>query len=553
MAEKSRFRLFEPRGGTRIEPQKTTESASVAQSVSVGGEVSSFGGWVNINVDHADCGSAPYSPEALWRMAKNPMTNIRELRRWAKWAYYANGTVTNAIDSLETLHSLDYIVVAKPKREDVARGATRAQRDKMNAVLRSIRYKEVIRNAIHQAANEGMYVGYMETRRVSVDRRMALTDEDIRSISEINESGVNTMVFTLPVDYVRIIGRRNNCYEAAFDLRFFDGMTPEDQKRKLASFPKQIQDGWEKYHKGEFTNGACWLRLDWRKTIVLKIKSGVNDPYGVPFAVAALDDIDYANYFTKTKRHVLDTVNNQIYYETFPEGKDKGTSALTDKQQKAQHNTVKGALTTRSDNGVSFFSLAAGTKMERLPVDVDILDEENDNGIKDKVNDGIGFSAAALGGSSTGNYATASLNLEIIASKVFTWIEAVVEEMNKCLGYGAMRDKDYRVEFRVLPVTFTNREKFVKMLSDLYARGKGSLGAWIAASGVNADDYLTLMDYELYEDFENVYPVHKTSFTMTGKDAPDDDVDKSHAGAEQNPSTESTAENDGNALPSPGD
>jgi hypothetical protein len=552
MAEKSRFRLFEPRGGSRSAAPQTEQSAASAPESVQGGEVNSFGAWVNINVDHSECVGAPYSPEAVQRMARNPMTYIRELRRWAKWAYYANGTVTNAIDSLETLHSLDYIVVTKPKRADVARGASRDQRDRMNAVLRSIRYKEVIRNAIHHAANEGMYVGYMETRRVSVDRRMALTDEDIRSISEINESGVNTMVFTLPVDYVRIIGRRNNCYEAAFDLRYFDGMSEDEQKRKLASFPKQIQDGWGKYHKGDFKNGECWLRLDWRKTIVVKIKSGVNDPFGVPFAVAALDDIDYANYFTKTKRHVLDTVNNQIYYETFPEGKDKGTSALTDKQQKKQHDTVKGALTTRSENGVSFFSLAAGTKMERLPVDVDILDEENDNGIKDKVNDGIGFSAAALGGSSTGNYATASLNLEIIANKVFTWIEAVVEELNKCLGYGAMKDADYRVEFRVLPITFANREKLVKILSDLYARGKGSLIAWIAASGVNADDYLTLMDYELDEDFENVYPVHKTSFTMTGKDAPDDDVDKSHAGAEQNPSTESTTENDGNALPSPG-
>ena len=64
----------------------------------------------------------------------------------------------------------------------------------------------------------------------------------------------------------------------------------------------------------------------------------------MPFAVAALDDIDYAKYFINTKRRVLDTVNNQIYYETFPEGKDKGTSALSQSQQENQHNTVKQAL-----------------------------------------------------------------------------------------------------------------------------------------------------------------------------------------------------------------
>ena len=149
----------------------------------------------------------------------------------------------------------------------------------------------------------------------------------------------------------------------------------------------------------------------------------------------------------------------------------------------------------------------------------------------------------------------ATQDMEIVANNVFTWIEAIVEELNKCLNYNVIRDSSYRVEFRVLPITFANREKQVKYFSDLYARGKGSLLAWIAATGINADDYLSLMDYELEEDFENRYPVHKTSFTVTGKDAPDGDVDKSSGGgdAPMNASTESTKANNGNASPSPSD
>ena len=86
----------------------------------------------------------------------------------------------------------------------------------------------------------------------------------------------------------------------------------------------------------------------------------------------------------------------------------------------------------------------------------------------------------------------------------------------------------------------------------MYARGKGSLLAWISATGVNADDYLSLMDYELDEDFENRYPVHKTSFTVTGKDAPEhQDVDNNSGGLPTNKSTESTIANNGNASPSP--
>lgn len=538
-------------------PQDTVEQNNITPVVeAVLNEFNTQLGASYINlISQTSRGSAPYSAEQITRMAQEPMQYIKELRCWARWAYYSNGTVGTAIDALTSLHSLDYIVTAKPKKAGGDRKGYRPSADKMHSVLRSMRYKEVIRDAIFHNANDGMYVGYMETRTVPVDHRMVLTDIDINRVTEINSAGINTVVISLPIEYVRIIGRRNNCYEVAFDLRYFDGMIDDERKRKLQGFPRQIQDGWEKYHNGAFPGGACWLRLDWRKTIVTKIKSGQNDPYGVPFAVAALDDIDYAKYFINTKRRVLDKVNNQIYYETFPEGKDKGTSALSQKQQENQHNTVKQALTQRSNSsGVAFFSLAAGTKMDSLPVSIDLLDEDNENAIKEDVNEAIGVGAAALSGSSsTSNYATAVLNMEIVANNVFSWIEAIVEELNKCLNYNVIRDGSYRIEFRVLPITFLNREKQVKIFSDLYARGKGSLLAWIAASGVNADDYLSLMDYELDEDFENKYPVHKTSFTVTGKDAPDGDVDKSTSSQPANASTASTQNNDGNASPSPSD
>ena len=561
MAGESRFRAWLNKLGDWGNPQsqpaiEQNAVASVNDAILHEFNTQLGASYLNL-ISQGSKGSAPYSTEQIARMAQEPMRYISELRHWARWAYYSNGTVGTAIDALTSLHSLDYIVTARPKKAGVQRKGYRSSADRMNSVLRSMRYKEVIRDAIFHNANDGMYVGYMETRTVPVERKLALTDIDILGITDINSAGINTVVIPLPIEYVRIIGRRNNCYEVAFDLRYFDGMTDDERKRKLRGFPRQIQDGWEKYHNGGFEDGATWLRLDWRKTIVTKIKSGQNDPYGVPFAVAALDDIDYAKYFINTKRRVLDKVNNQIYYETFPEGKEKGTSALSKGQQENQHNTVKQALTQRTNStGIAFFSLAAGTKMDSLPVNIDLLDEENENAIKEDVNEAIGVGAAALSGSSsTSNYATAILNMEIVANNVFTWIEAIVEELNKCLNYNVIRDGSYRVEFRVLPITFANREKQVKYFSDLYARGKGSLLAWIAATGINADDYLSLMDYELEEDFENRYPVHKTSFTVTGKDAPDGDVDKSSGGgdAPMNASTESTKVNNGNASPSPSD
>jgi len=557
MAKGSFFRFLQGRDRSETQAASPMPQQSDAITQCAPFEFNTFLGASYLNVINYGTGqNAPYTIQEIAVMAKNPMQYIKQLRQWAKWAYYSNGTITTAIDSLISLHSLDYVVVVKPKKTGASRKKYRDNIDKMNSVLRSMRYKEVIRDGLFHNANEGMYVAYMETRTVPVDSRLALTDYDVQGITEINSAGINTVVIPLPVDYVRIVGRRNNCYEVAFDLRYLEGMSEDDRKRKLQGLPRQIQEGWRKYSNGEFPNGACWQRLDWHRTIVTKIKSGQNDPFGVPFAVAALDDIDYAKYFINTKRRVLDTVNNQIYYETFPEGKEKGTSALSKDQQERQHNTVKQALTQRTNsNGVSFFSLASGTKMDRLPVDLSLLDEQNENAIKEDVNEDIGIAAAALSGSSTGNYATATLNIEIVANNVYTWIEALVEELNKCLNYNVIRDSNYRVEFRVLPITFINREKQVKFFSDLYARGKGSLIAWIASSGMNVDDYLSLMDFELDEDFENRYPVHKTSFTVTGKDAPDGDVDKSTGDGDPpfNASTESTKANNANASPSPSD
>lgn len=557
IAKGSLFRLFQGRGQSETQAAAAVSAPRVhnAGSQDIPFEFNTSLGASYLNVISYGSGkNAPYTIQEIVGMAKNPMQHIEQLRQWAKWAYYSNGTITTAIDSLVSLHSLDYVVVVKPKKAGASRKKYRDNIGKMNSVLRSMRYKEVIRDGLFHDANEGMYVAYMETRTVPVDNRLALTDYDVQGITELNSAGINAVVIPLPVDYIRIIGRRNNCYEAAFDLRYLEDMSENDRKRKLQGLPRQIQEGWRRYSDGEFPNGACWQRLDWRRTIVTKIKSGQNDPFGVPFAVAALDDIEYAKYFVNTKRNVLDRVNNNIYYETFPEGKERGTSALSKEQQERQHNTVKQALMQRSNsNGTSFFSLASGTKMDRLPVDLSLLDEQNENAIKEDVNEDIGIAAAALSGSSTGNYATATLNIEIVANNVYTWIEALVEELNKCLNYNVIRDSSYRVEFRVLPITFINREKQVKFFSDLYARGKGSLMAWIASSGMNVDDYLSLMDFELDEDFENRYPVHKTSFTVTGKDTPDGDVDQSTGGADLplNASTESTKANNANASPSP--
>ena len=65
-----------------------------------------------------------------------------------------------------------------------------------------------------------------------------------------------------------------------------------------------------------------------------------------------------------------------------------------------------------------------------------------------------------------------------------------------------------------------------------------------------------LMDYELDNDWENKYPTHKTSYTMSSKDSDPSDADHSNGGrskvAEKTNENSIMSENlNGNAQPKP--
>lgn len=502
-----------------------------------------------INMAFGHDKDSPLSSLMLRKYIKNPFEHIEELRNAARWAYHSNGVVSAGIDYLRSMHTLDGVVVTKSRSDGTYPDNYQKNKAKMEATLNTIHYKQVIRDGLFCDANDGMYAAYFETKVSAPKLGRYLSDYDIENIYEINELGVNATVVPLPIDRVRIVGRRNNSYQIAFDLRYFDEMDERTRKIRLSAMPKEIQDGWTSRNNGRVKGD--WLVLNNDKTIVTKIKSKITDPFGIPFAIAALDDISYAKYFIDTKRNVLDSVNHQIVYETFPEGKERGTSALTQPQQQAQHELVKNALMSRRTNtsGTSFFSLASGTKLDKITLDVQLLDEKNETAIKDCVNKDLGLSASALDGSASGNYSTATLNMELVAANVYTWIEDIVLELNKCINKAIIRDSSCVVNLYILPVTMVNRDRMVGYMNSLYSQGKGSLIAWIASTGFNPDSYISLMEYEKQEDFENRYPVHKTSFTMSARAS--SDQGGRPATESDNPSTIQTKTNGSNMMPKP--
>lgn len=519
---------------------RQTASAPVNEFSSIGSQ-QTFSGYFGLNIFDI------YTMEQLSALVKDPIANNKLLRELSNILYSTNGTFTNTVDYMTAMPTLDKVIV--PHGKNLSK--RKRNKELMESTLRTIKDKEVVRDALCRGMIDGIAFYYFETTGKPSLLQKMLSDFDVHSIAEINEFGINASIISLPVDYTEIVGIKNNSYVIAFNLDYFDIAGGETAEQKLKKFPKEIREAYNSRKNGNGFTGGNWVVLDNKKTIVHKIRSKREEKYGRPIVLAAISDILYDDYFTSTKRNILGEINNKVVYQTLPEGRDKGTCALTKKQQEDQHNTVKNAVMHKNNRGgTSFFTVSAGTKLNALEVgNTDIFDEKYEANLGDKIALDLGIAASLLNGSSSGSYSSQENNLELLTSQIFQWIEQIQSEINKCISENIIKDSSNWVECRYLPITHVNKSKMVGYAKDLYLQGKGSLSLWASACGISPDVFFALLDQELVEDIENKYPVHKTSFTFSEKsneggrpqtDSPTDRTMQSRA-------------NNGNAMSSPSD
>ena len=513
-----------------------------------------YGNW-NSNFDHFDA-------EMLARYLMNAQVENKALRDISWQAYAKNGVVRNVVDYMAALPTLSRIIFSKSRKRDGGR-PERYERNRIlfSQVLEKIRDKEIIRDSILKNCNDGVSFYYLVTDSKPL-REKYIDPLVVATLAEINEKEAeasaseppNCTLFPLPVDYCKITGIRNNAYEVSFDLFYFNKFIASGLKRKLAQYPKEIRDAWFKYNIS--TGAHRWLVLDNTKTVVTKIGSKRESSWGLPLTAAALSDILYYDYFTDTKRNMLDSINNRVVYQTFPAGKEPGTSALTGTQQEQQHNTVKNALQNRKIGqwGLSFFSLAAGTKLDSLNVETNIFDSKNEDNLIERTAGDLGFGAPLLNGVSEGNYAVLKLNLELVSAQVLSWVKQFQIELNKVIHHNIIKDPSCIMEVDYLPMTYVNKDDMIGHMKDLYLQGRGSWQAWVASTGLNFDSYIAMLDEEIERGLEQKYPVHLTSFTITDRDSPDD-IDRTAIGRprltknEPNDNTVKSQTNGGNNVP----
>ena len=530
-------------------PKDKTDSIAETNSVNSSSttdktyEFSSYSNTEYICESIFNCGVYDYfTKEEIDAILRNPIVNHETAIRLSEFVYGKNGIVSNSIDYMIALMTLDRIVTTKSSTQKSTK-----YKDLMKSTLENINDKAFIRDALFTQMLDGIAFYYFETVEKSFDRTKYLNDYEVENIVEINELGINASIITLPWKYTKIVGKKNGRYVLAFNLHYFNDFKGEDLKRKLKKYPKEIVDAYQ--DKARTNN---WLVLNSDKTMCRKIKCKDVEPWGRSLIISTLEDVLYKDYFTDTKRNVLDEVNNKVLYEVFPENKQGNGSSLNKTQQENQHNTVKQAIMQKNNRGgLSFMSLAAGTKLNSIDVSTDIFDDKNEPNLNNDIAVDLGICASLIGAMSTGTFAGGVQNLEMITSQIYSWICEWKNELVHVINKNIIKDNRNKVDIYYFPTSFVNRKQFFEMMQTLYTSASGSLTFLIASSGVDPDIYLSVLDDEIEKGYFEKYLPHQTSFTYNGT-TPNN---KGGAPVTDNP-TENTLKSrmsGGNNTPSPSD
>ena len=492
------------------------------------------------------CGIYDYfSKQDIENILRDPITYHDEAIRLSNFVYTKNGIVANSIDYMTSLPCLDKVITNKNKKQTKK---VKTNKDLMNSTLKVIDDKTFIRNALFTEMLDGTAFFYFETRKKAPNNARFMTDYDVENIVEINELGINASIITLPWQYTKIVGKKNGRYVLAFNLRYFDDFTGDTLERKLKKYPIEIVEAYNKKKNNHNTVGD-WYILDNNKTMCRKIKCKDSEPWGRSLVIAALSDVLYKDYFVDTKRNVLDEINNKIIYQTFPEGKDKGTCALSKTQQENQHNTVKQAVTNKnSRGGISFFSVASGTKLDSIDVNIDIFDSKNESDLNNQISLDLGICSSLIGAMTTGNFAAGQSNLEMITAQLYSWIYEWQNELNFVINKNIIQDEKNAVEIYYFPTSFVNRKSFFEMMRSLYLDAGGSLSFLVASTGIDVESYFSVLDEEIENGIYEKYQPHKTAYTLSSSD------DKGGRPEEANPTNENTLQskaNSSNDMPKP--
>jgi len=452
----------------------------------------------------------------LKQYVKYPMIYNEILRTISEQAYNSQGIYSNTVDYSIAIPTLTHITTMRNKTPEL-----KEKKNKFNLILKLLNHERTTRDVLRYLFIDGTYIAVLRdttANNKNIDTG-AMTIESIDRIEGLSLDD-NFMIQPLDLDYCKIVGFQNNISIAAFDMMYFDQFKYGGLLNEIKNFPKEFMKAYLDYKKDA---SKRWFILDYRKTIALKSKAKETEPYGRPLGLSALTEMKMSEDYDNSQYQLINELASSIYFLILPEGEKTGSCSLNKTQQDNVIDAFKNAVkinTSGNTSRISTLSLAPGTTIDRLSKDSSLIKDTLSNENIKKISTSLGFASSALNAESAGgsSYANLAVNIDLVSSQVFQNVNEIAKEytrvINELLGN---KPQDY-IDIKYLPISWLNKDNMFEKAQSLYTQGKGSLKFWIATMGVDVDDYLSLMDEELEEDFENKYPVHATSATFSGND-----------------------------------
>jgi len=483
------------------------------------------------------------SLEQLKLYCKYPMRYSRALRKLSREMYSMNGILTNTVDYYVSIPSLDKITICYDNTPQ-----NQKKRKLYDLMIDKINHKLTTRDILLKLCLDGMYVGFMRNTKAS-NKDVVIQQGIVDSMQILEGLSMDDsmMIQPLDLDFCRILGFQNNDYVVGFDMMYFNAFVGNDLLGEIKNFPPEFVKAYVDYKKDGVKR---WFKLDQSKTVVLKIKSNIDEPFGRGLAISALSDMFFSDQYSDSQRSNIIENAGTIRWLKQPTGEKTGQCSLNTLAQQNQFDNFKNAVVSNSSGDkrigkTTVLVLAPGTEVGKLETNTnDTSKTLTDENMK-RISTDLGFASGALNGEGNATYSSLQVNIDLVLTQIYQWLEQVQWQYTKVFGNLINSKGKDVIKFMYLKTSPLNKKNEYDIAKEMFTLGAGSRMWMYAVGSGDIDTYMALMDYEKSMDMDTLYPPHLTSFTATGGTggAPPKDSN--------NPNTVASKTNGTNKTPKP--
>ena len=481
---------------------------------------------------------------------KYPMRYNYQLRRICREMYGLNGMFANVADYQTSAPSLDFITLCT---ENTA--SNNKKRKLYNQMIYKLNHKLTTRDILLHCYIDGMYVGYLRNTKASnknIDIQQGFVDS--MTILEGLSMDDSLMIQPLPLDYVKVLGYQNNDFLVGFDLMYFNQYVGNNLLGEIKNFPTEFITAYLAYKKD---GSKRWFPLDQSKTVTIKIKSNIYEPYGRGIAIAALSDMFFSEQYTESQRANIIENAGTIRWLKQPSGEKTGSCSLNKEAQQNQYNNFRNAVVsnaTGSDKRIgktTTLVLAPGTEVGKLETNTfDTTNTLTDENMK-KISTNLGFASGALNGEGNATYSSLQVNLDLTLTQIYQILEQISWQYTKVFSNLIKLKGNDLIKFIYLKTSTLNKKEEYDIAKEMYTLAGGSR-LWLYAVGSgDVETYMSLMDYEKSMNMDKLYPAHQTSFTSNNDTGDTSDEGGRPTGNSQNTNTQKSKTAGTNKTPKP--